>query len=80
MLTEEFEVALGTNKLVETYVRLECDTRCRVTEVGVVSRNDGKALALGFPREISYSIYGGRKSVKTNTDDRVAYPSTRRPQ
>lgn len=50
ILTEEFEVTLAANKLVEAYVRLECNTRRRVTKVGVVSRDDGEAFALGAPK------------------------------
>ena len=51
-LTEQFEVALAADELVEADVRLYGDTRAGVTDIGIVAGDDGEALALGLPREV----------------------------
>ena len=51
-LTQELKVIFAAIELEEADVRLDGDTRARVTQIGVAARNDGKALAFGLPGKI----------------------------
>lgn len=47
--TQKPEIVLGSVELIETNVSFDSDTRARVTEIRIATRNDGKSLAFGFP-------------------------------
>lgn len=54
--TKKPEIVLGSVELIETNIGLDGDTRTRVTEIRVTTRNDGKTLPFGFPRKVCYSV------------------------
>ena len=61
--TEELEVTLATNELVEADVGFNGDTGSWIPEVGIAARNDGEALSFRFPREVGDSVYKPESSI-----------------
>ena len=56
-LTEELEVTLAADELVEAHIRLDGDAGAGVAVVGIAGRDDREAFALGLPREIAHGVY-----------------------
>lgn len=55
-LTEKFEIVFDMVQLIEAHVCFDGDTRAWVSKIGIITRNNGKSLSFGLPREVGHSI------------------------
>jgi hypothetical protein len=55
--TEKPKVVLAVIKLIETDICLDGNSRSRIAQIGITTRNDGETFAFWFPREVRDSIY-----------------------